>query len=372
MRFLRSVLAFLPVNMSSGTPYTPPVVPATLRTKDGRQLDRRADDRSQRTRRLVQWAFLLLNLFIGWRFYQWVRHFETFGLSAPVTRPPGVEGWLPIAALMNLKYFVDTGRIPEVHPAGFFLLLAFLGMSLVLRKSFCSWLCPIGTISEWLWQGGQELFGRTWQLPRWLDIPLRSLKYILMALFVYVVVIMSADEIAGFLSSPYGLIADVKMLDFFRHMGQTAAAVIAFLVVASVFVKNVWCRYLCPYGALMGLVALASPTGIRRTPEACIDCNKCARACPSLLPVDRVIRIRSAECTTCLSCVAACPVTEALSCTVPGRRVLQPWMVATGVVLIFVGAVGIARLTGHWHTVVPDAVYQELITNSGAVGHPGR
>ncbi len=369
---MRLFRALLPLSMTSSTVTADPVAPITLRAKDGRVLERRVNDRSQALRRGVQWAFLLLNVFIGWRFYLWVRHYETFGLSAPVTRPPGVEGWLPIAALMNLKYFVVTGTVPDTHPAGMFLLIAFLGMSIALRKSFCSWLCPIGTISEWLWQGGQELFGRTWRLPRWLDIPLRSLKYILLALFVYVVAIMSADEIRGFLMSPYGVIADVKMLNFFREMGRTAALVITGLVVLSVFVKNAWCRLLCPYGALMGIAALFSPAGIRRTPEACIDCNKCAQACPSLLPVDQLLRVRSAECTTCLSCVAACPVKDALACTVPRGRVLTPWMVASGVALFFIGAVGVARVTGHWHTEVPEAVLRELIGNAASYGHPGR
>ena len=71
-----------------------------------------------------------------------------------------------------------TGLVPEVHPAGMFLLIAFLATSMVFRKSFCSWLCPIGTLSEWLWIGGRDLFGRNLALPRWADVPLCSLKYI--------------------------------------------------------------------------------------------------------------------------------------------------------------------------------------------------
>ena len=46
---------------------------------------------------------MLLNLWIGVRFYLFVRYYETGGHTVFVTRPPGVEGWLPIAALMNLK-----------------------------------------------------------------------------------------------------------------------------------------------------------------------------------------------------------------------------------------------------------------------------
>ena len=67
---------------------------------------------------------------------------------------------------------------------------------------------------------------------------------------------------------------------------------LALLVLASVFVQNFWCRYLCPYGALMGLAALASPLRIRREASLCIDCAKCAKACPSALPVDRLVAIR--------------------------------------------------------------------------------
>jgi hypothetical protein len=47
-------------------------------------------------------------------------------------------------------------------------------------------------------------------------------------------------------------------------------------------------------------------------------------------------------------------------------------MVAAGVTLFFMGAVGVARATGHWHTVVPEAVLQELIPQLVSYGHPGR
>jgi polyferredoxin len=224
-----------------------------------------------------------LNLWIGFQFYAWVRFFGTGGATKFVERPAGVDGWLPIDALMNLKPALATGQLPRVHPAGMFLLLAFLGASLLLHKSFCSWLCPVGTLSEYLWK-----LGRNFHLPRWLDIPLRGLKYLLLALFVWVIVRMPVEALAGFLSGPYGIIADVKMLNFFRHIGETGAIVLAVLTLLSLVVQNFWCRYLCPYGALVGLAALASPTRIRREAEPCIDCGKCAKACPALLPVDRL------------------------------------------------------------------------------------
>jgi polyferredoxin len=340
------------------------------RTK--KRYTRRTGDVSQQIRFGVQLAFMVVTLWVGAQFYLWVRYFETAGATMKVSRPPGVEAWLPIAALMNTKALVLTWRVPEIHPAGMFMLIAFLAMSLLLRKSFCSWVCPVGTLSEWLWQTGQSVFGRTFALPRWLDIPLRGLKYILFALFLYVVVTMPVPAIVEFLTSPYGLVADVKMLDFFRRMGQATAIVLAVLVVLSLVVKNVWCRFLCPYGAMTGLLALLSPTRIRRDPVACIDCEKCAKACPAGLPVDTALSIRSAECTACLSCVAVCPAAGALDLRIGLRRhrVLQPWMVAAGVAVIFLGIIGYARLAGHWHTELPEALYFDLIPRASQFAHP--
>ena len=93
---------------------------------------------------------------------------------------------------------------------------------------------------------------------------LRSLKYLLLGLFLYAVAPCPSSAIRAFLEGPYGMVDDVKMLNFFRYLGVTGGAVVALLVAASVFVENFWCRYLCPYGALMGLAALASPLRIRR------------------------------------------------------------------------------------------------------------
>jgi len=331
---------------------------------------RRGPDRTPLVRRSCQAAFILLNLWIGARFYVFVRHYETGGLTAFVPRPPGVEGWLPIAGLMNLKYTLLTGLVPEIHPAAMFLLAAFIAISFVARKAFCSWLCPIGTLSEWLWEGGREMFGRNVQAPRWLDIPLRGLKYLLLGFFAYAVASMTVADLQGFLTSPYGLVADVKMLNFFRRIGTTGAVVIGALVVGSVFVKNLWCRYLCPYGALLGLVSLVSPARIRREAGTCIDCAKCAKACPALLPVDRLSTVKSAECTGCLECVAVCPAEGALRLSVVRSRAVPTWAVATTIAAIFLGIVGYAQVTGRWHSNIPDAVYRELIPAADSYAHP--
>jgi polyferredoxin len=336
-----------------------------------KKLFRRAEkDYSQVLRRSVQLVFLALNVWIAAQFWLFVRYYESGGQTLWASRPAGVEGWLPIASLMNLKVLFYTGETPRLHPAGMFLLLAFLAASWLFRKSFCGWLCPVGTISEYLWRLGRRTFGRNVRIPRKLDIALRSLKYVLLGLFVYAVASMSVPAIRAFLEGPYGVVSDVKMLNFFRNLGLTGGIVVAVLIVGSVFVQNLWCRYLCPYGALMGLASLASPLRIRRVESLCIDCGKCAKACPSVLPVDRLVTIRSAECIGCMECVTSCPAAGALFLSTPRKRRVPAWVVAGGVAAIFFAFVGYAQWTGHWGTDLPSRVYFELIPRANEYTHP--
>ena len=322
---------------------------------------------------------MLLNVALGTIFYFWVRQFETSGAAANIARPAGVEGWLPIAGLMNLKYWILTAQIPNVHPAAMFLLLTVLSMAFLLRKAFCSWLCPVGTISEYLWRAGRKFFRGNLRLPRWFDLPLRSLKYLLLGFFVWAISTMSAVGIRDFMQSPYGLIADVKMLNFFRNISQTGLLVLGGFVVASLLIQNFWCRFLCPYGALLGLVSLFSPARIRRKPEACIDCAKCAKACPSSLPVDKLVQIKSVECTGCLECVAVCPAQDALAMSFsiatlsgPMRRPLPAWAIALAIVALFLAVTGFAKVTGHWESPIPNAAYERLIPHADEAAHPMR
>jgi len=336
----------------------------------------RRDDReySQSLRLGVQFFFVALNLWIGIQFYLWVRWAESGGRALEVSRPAGVEGWLPIEGMMQLKYFLVSGHVPHAHPAGFFLFTSFLLMSFVFRKAFCSWLCPVGTVSEYLWKLGRVTFRRNFQVPRWADIALRSLKYVLLSFFAYAVASMSAAAIADFLGSPYALIVDVRMMNFFRYLGGTTAFVVLGIVIASIFVQHFWCRYLCPYGAFLGLVSLLSPSRITRNPGNCIGCAKCAKACPSALPVDKLVQIRSSECTGCLECVAVCPAKDTLTMSVPAglrrRRAIPAWSMAAGIMIVFFGLVGYAKLADHWETDLPKQVYLHLVPRANEQRHP--
>jgi polyferredoxin len=357
--------------------------PPTVEKKPKNRLVRRSvRDRSQIIRHSVQWAFLALNGWLGLRFFLWVRYFERGGEGMYVPRPAGVEGWLPIAGLMNTKYLLSTGHVPAIHPAAMYLFLGFVLMSALLKKAFCSWLCPVGTLSENLWKLGRKIFRGTLRLPKWIDLPLRILKYVLLGFFVAFIGAMSVEALDAFLESPFGIVVDVRMMNFFRDIGGTAAVIIVALVLMSMLVENFWCRYLCPYGALLGIASLLSPVKIRRDQEACIDCGKCARDCPAHLPVDQLVQIRSAECTACMACVAACPAQDALQFALPPRknadaasrwkrRGLSPVAVAAVVAYIFFGSVLWARATNHWQTNLPQSVYLQLVRRANELNHPG-
>src|SRR3989304_6502908 len=115
---------------------------------------------SQKLRWLIQIAFFILVIFIGWRFYLFVKFCESGGTGAFVPRPPGVEAFLPIGALLAVKYFFLTGIIDPIHPAGFVIFGTILLTALLFRRGFCNWICPVGTISEWLWRGFKKVSGK--------------------------------------------------------------------------------------------------------------------------------------------------------------------------------------------------------------------
>ncbi|TAN39131.1 MAG: 4Fe-4S binding protein [Nitrospirae bacterium] len=323
-------------------------------------------------------AYIVLFLgYAGIEFHRFVGHFIA-GSGAAVntaqvlgSRPASIEGFLPIGALMSFKLWLLTGIFDSIHPAGLVIFLAALLMALLLKKGFCGWICPVGAISDVVGKLGKRLFGKNFRMNRYADYGLRSLKYVLMLFFLYVILYsMSPMVILGFLGGDYYKIADVKMLYFFTQMTTTTLVSLVVLFLLSLVYRNFWCRYLCPYGGLLGLLSLLSPLKITRNEEACIHCRRCSGHCPSLLPVDSTVRITSPECTGCLTCVSHCPAAGALDVSFAPKRPVQPLVFALLIVVFFFGSIGLAKLAGRWESSVTYQDYQRVIPAASELAHP--
>ncbi len=318
----------------------------------------------------VQAGFSALILAIGFEFFRFVRAIEA-GAGVLPSRPPGVEGFLPISGLMGALDWIYQGRLNAIHPAATLLFLIFTLSALLLRKNFCSWICPVGLISETLARLGRRIFGRNFRPWRWLDAGLRSIKYLILAFFAFAIFSMSGAALREFITSPYNRISDVKMYFFFANLSMTALVIIVLLAIGSVFINGFWCRYTCPYGAWLGLFSWASPVKIRRDPASCTDCGLCDRVCMARLPISKKARIISPECTGCMDCVASCPVSTALTAGGKHRRISVGHF-AAGVVIVFVAGYFIARAAGWWEGGVTDEEYFHLHDVMESLEHIGQ
>ncbi|WDP92865.1 MAG: 4Fe-4S binding protein [Desulfobacter sp.] len=314
-----------------------------------------------RPRAAVQLLFFLITLYVGIQFYWFVAELEA-GASSSVVRPPGVEAFLPISALVSLKYFLCTGVFNRVHPSALVIFFIACTTALIFKKGFCAWVCPVGFLSEMLSRLNGVLIKKTLAFPRWADLILRPAKYLLAGFFIWgIFVNMPVKALEQFIYSPYNRFADLKMLAFFTHISCPSLAVILVLSVLSVFIPHFWCRYLCPYGALLGLLGLLSLGRIRRDPDACINCGKCEVVCPGRIRITAKPRVNTMECSACLKCVDACPKNEVIGFSLAPRLPVSPKGVALAMAALFIVGVSAARYTGYWQNDTPVADYRRYL-----------
>lgn len=223
----------------------------------------------------------------------------------------------PFGAVETAARLITEGRfIPKTHPSNLWMLLAATASTVVFGALFCGWLCPLGSVQDWVGRLGRRLFGRRYNtfVPRRLDRALGYLRYAVLGLIV--VATTRAISLVFVAYDPY-----YALLHFWTGQAlPTAIAVLAVVLAASLLVERPWCRWLCPFGALQGLLQLVAPWKIRRSATLCTDCGSCSRACPVRIAVAEKTVVRDTRCNRCGECLAACPVRGALDHSLPGRR----------------------------------------------------
>jgi polyferredoxin len=93
--------------------------------------------------------------------------------------------------------------------------------------------------------------------------------------------------------------------------------VLGVVLLVSLFIERPFCKYACPYGAVLGIFNLFRIFKIKRNPETCIDCKRCDRDCPMNIVVSKGETVRNHQCISCMKCTSeqTCPVESTVEFT---------------------------------------------------------
>lgn len=292
-------------------------------------------------RKTIQWSIIAL--------------LATFALSATFVPSFSVdfEAYCPFGGLQALgSYLLNDALSCTMTGIQIVMGLTLLIATLLLSKLFCSFICPIGTISEWLSQLGQR-FNIQITINKTIDLLLRSLKYIL--LFITLFYTLRSNELFCKKFDPYYGITSGFDSDVVLWWSLTAIGIVVF---ASLFFRLFWCKYLCPLGAISNLfkftgffagtmilyllllklgveityvwpLAIACIGGytielsghygryfpavkVTRNVESCTHCSLCSQKCPQGIDIAHLQTVKEADCHLCGDCVSACPVSNTL------------------------------------------------------------
>ena len=237
---------------------------------------------------------------------------------------PGAFGSCPIGAMRSL--FDGRRRKFAFSVIGY---LAALG--LLVGRFICGWLCLFGLVQELLYK--IPLPKR--KIPRKLDRVLRFLKYGVLLVLVFALPFFWRNELGigepffcKYLCPVGTLEGGIPLVLLQEQLRSTVGflfrwkfAVMALVLLSSVFVHRPFCKYLCPLGAFYALFQKVSILRLALDKEKCVSCGKCEKACP--MDVKVTCDPNSPECIRCGACVHACPAGALRFCGgkgKPGKR----------------------------------------------------
>jgi len=274
-------------------------------------------------------------------------------------RPQLTAGLSPLGGLFDLVTWIRTGQVDPVLPASMVIVILGIVMSVLVKRSFCGWMCPIGTILDGLGVIGRRITRGVHVNPRVLAV-LRAPKTIIGLLIVGIVAfLIPSSVIISSWSSLFWAASDMAVVLVFLKPGIAIVCVaLAVLGLSLLLGRNFWCECLCPLGGIYGVASLASPVTVKRDPQVCIGCGACTKACPQHLTVDESAHaIRAIECVGCMECVAVCPESGALQPRLFGRVRVGLVAIPIAVLTIWIAVWLVSVLLGAWFgTASPEWV----------------
>ena len=240
---------------------------------------------------------------------------EARGMSIGFLSSASLHALCPFGGVVSIYQYAATGGyVQKIHDSSFILMYLGFGLAVVAGPAFCGWVCPLGSFQEWLGKLGRKLFRRRYNnvIPFKVDRYLRYLRYAVLFWVVYV----TATTAVLFFSDydPY-----FALFNFWTQEAAVSALVILGVVaVTSLVVERSFCKYACPYGAVLGVFNLFRVFKIKRNAASCIDCKACDRGCPMNIKVSASGTVRDHQCISCLQCTSEfdCPVKETVSLAV--------------------------------------------------------
>lgn len=232
---------------------------------------------------------------------------------------PGAATSCPLGALQNS--FSASGKTAPYYMLGIIMLYG-----IIFGRWICGWLCPFGLI--------QDLLHKI-KTPKLKKGPvtrvLSFLKYVILAIFVVVIplIYMFRDFPlpafckyicpAGTVGGAFGLLINPNNDGLFAMLGPlfTWKFILAVsIIVGAVFIYRIFCRFICPLGALYSFFNKISLFGIKLEKNKCINCGKCISVCEM-----DIHHVGDIECINCGKCIGVCP-TKAISWK--GAKIILP------------------------------------------------
>ncbi len=216
---------------------------------------------------------------------------------------------MPFNSWLQLGRFVVQATALVITVVGAYALIKGMGVpkwafyTIVIMGGmfFCGWLCPFGTIQEWLYHVGQSTIGYSLKIPPRIDRLLSYSRYlVLIVLGVFAIEIYEPRlAFSGYFSGKSAEVGAYAMLG-------------GFLLLA-LFMERPFCRYLCGFGAHYGLLSIIRLFSVKRDSAKCVKCKKCDARCLMGVRVSSTAVVRHPHCINCFKCISTCPVSGALA-----------------------------------------------------------